>query len=222
MNQRLSQMVLVFPVELLAKFGRFQGYTLDTQRYLPLLLDPTNNLFMDRDHAEKDVRYKQIIPYVVLRCGDSVFSYVRGKKSTESRLVSSRSIGVGGHIEPDDRSLFHSDHDLYLEAARREVNEEVELESPYVEFIVALINDDSNDVGKVHLGIVHIWDVAEPKVKKREGLITQAGFSPLENLQARIGELETWSQIALKVLAEPRVPHWKSPIFQKVSVAEDL
>ena len=115
-----NQMVLVFPVELLDSIGRFQGYTLDSQKYVPVLLDPVNNQFMDRDLAEKDFEYKQIIPYVVLRFGDSVFSYVRGKKSTESRLVSNRSIGVGGHIEPNDRSLFHSDQDLYLEAARRE------------------------------------------------------------------------------------------------------
>ena len=215
-------MVLVFASAFLRQLGEFQGYTLNVENYLPGLLDPANNFFMERNAAEKDINYKQLIPYVVLRCGDSVFSYVRGKKSTESRLVSNRSIGVGGHIEPDDRSLFSSDQDLYLEAARREVNQEVELNCLYLEHIVALINDDSNDVGKVHLGIVHIWDVAEPKVKKREGLITQAGFFTLENLQSRIGELETWSQITLKVLMESGVPRWKPPIFQKVSAAEDL
>ena len=206
-----NQMVLAFPVELLDKIGRFQGYTLTIHQYLPMLLDPTNNLFMERESAENDIRFKQIIPYVVLRYRDTIFNYVRGKKSTESRLVSNRSIGVGGHIESDDRSLFHSDHDLYLEAARREVNEEVELGSSYSEKVVALINDDSNDVGRVHLGIVHIWDIAEPKVKKREGLITQAGFFSIKELKDRFDELESWSQIALQVLEDPNTPRYQQP-----------
>ncbi|MER3425032.1 MAG: hypothetical protein C4293_19165 [Nitrospiraceae bacterium] len=204
-------MVLVFKTEILERLGKFQGYNLDVEKYLGVLLHPSNNLFLDRNTAEHDDRYKQLIPYVALRFRDSVFTYVRGKKSSESRLTSKRSIGLGGHIEPGDASLFSSDRDLYLEAARREVGEEVHLDSPYVEHIVALINDDSNDVGKVHFGIVHIWDVAEPKVAKREGLITQAGFVSIERLKEQIEELETWSQIALKVLEDHRVPAYQPP-----------
>jgi predicted NUDIX family phosphoesterase len=88
----------------------------------------------------------------------------------------------------------------------------VRLDSPYQEHIVALINDDSTDVGKVHLGIMHIWDLAEPKVTKREGLITQSGFVSIESLKANLGELETWSQIALQVLADPAVQKWNCPM----------
>ena len=121
-----------------------------------------------------------------------------------------RSIGLGGHIEPADRSLFSSDEHLYREAARREVDEEVELTTSYVERIVALLNDDSTGVGKVHFGIVHVWDVAEPRVKKREGLITQAGFTTVESLKAREGELETWSQFAVQVLGDPKVPPYSA------------
>lgn len=201
-------MVLVSRAEELNYLNRFQGYKLDVDEYLKVLLDPSNNLFIIRDVAERDERYKQLIPYVVLRHGNSVFSYVRGKKSSESRLVAMRSIGVGGHIEPIDQSLFSSDRDMYLEAARREVNEEVKLDTIYREQVVALINDDSMDVGKVHLGIMHIWDVAEPKVTKREGLITQAGFVHIEELKKSLDELETWSQIALEVLEHPTVPRW--------------
>jgi predicted NUDIX family phosphoesterase len=133
-----------------------------------------------------------------------------------------RSIGVGGHIEPIDQSLFSSDRDMYLEAARREVNEEVRLDSPYHESIVALINDDSSDVGKVHLGIMHIWDLAEPKVMKREGLITQAGFVPIESLKRNLEELETWSRIALQVLDDPSVPKWRHPVATPQAVTARL
>ena len=206
----MPQQVLVFETEILRKLGAFQGYSLDVDAYLPTLLDPGNNRFMDRQAAEQDPRYKQIIPYVVLRFGDSVFSYVRGRLSGEARLRQCRSIGLGGHIEPGDRSLFSSDRHLYLEAARREVHEEVALNTAYTEHLVALINDDSNDVGKVHFGIVHIWDLVDDAVSKREGLITQAGFLSLDRLKGRADELETWSKIALQVLEDPRVPRYET------------
>lgn len=208
----MEQLVLVCKASLIWRICQLQGYSLCITEHLSEVLNPANNLFLDRDLAETDFEFKQLIPYVVLRYKGSLFSYVRGKKSSESRLVAMRSIGVGGHIEPVDRSLFLSDRDMYLEAARREVSEEVKLDSPYYESIVALINDDSTDVGKVHLGIMHIWDLAEPKVTKREGLITQSGFVPIESLKADLEELETWSRIALQVLEDPSVPRWSQPI----------
>lgn len=203
--------VLVVEASKVDRTGSFQGYVTNVQDYLSVLLSSHNNLFLLRAQAEQDTCYKQLIPYVVLRYRDAMFSYVRGKRSSESRLVAMRSIGVGGHIEPADQSLFSSNQDMYLEAARREVNEEVRLGSPYHESIVALINDDSTDVGKVHLGIMHIWDLAEPKVTKREGLITQSGFVQIESLKANLEELETWSRIALQVLENPTVPKWSRP-----------
>ncbi len=206
----MTQQVLVFETAILQRLGAFQGYSLEVDAYLPTLLDPRNNCFIDRQVAEQDPRYKQLIPYVVLRFGDGVFSYVRGRHSSEGRLRQSRSIGLGGHIEPGDRSLFSSDRQLYLEAARREVHEEVALNAAYTEHLVALINDDSNDVGKVHFGIVHIWDLTDDAVSKREGLITQAGFLSIDRLKGRTHELETWSQIALHVLEDTRVPRYEA------------
>ncbi len=218
----MNQMVLVSRREVFHRLGMFQGYNLNVEEYASILLDPLNNLFMDRDLAECDNSYKQLIPYIVLRFGNSVFSYVRGKKSSESRLVAQRSIGVGGHIEPNDQNLFSSDRDMYLEAARREVNEEVKLDTMYCEKVVALINDDSTEVGKVHLGIMHIWDVAEPKVMKREGLITQAGFVAIAELKKYVDELETWSRIALQVMEDPNVPSWDDAMSALQEVKTDL
>ncbi|MGH7233600.1 MAG: hypothetical protein ACREJU_19900, partial [Nitrospiraceae bacterium] len=146
----MEQLVLVVGTDKIVQNKPFQGYSTDVHDHIPKLLEPSNNFFMLRSQAEQDVRYKQIIPYIVLRYKDSLFSYIRGKKSSESRLVAMRSIGVGGHIEPGDQSLFSSDVEMYLQAAQREVHEEVMVEVPYVDHIVALINDDSTDVGKVH------------------------------------------------------------------------
>ena len=121
-----------------------------------------------------------------------------------------------------DQNLFSSDRDMYLEAARREVNEEVKLDTMYCEKVVALINDDSTEVGKVHLGIMHIWDVAEPKVMKREGLITQAGFVAIAELKKYVDELETWSRIALQVMEDPNVPSWDDAMSALQEVKTDL
>jgi predicted NUDIX family phosphoesterase len=206
----MDQLVLVFEAAVLRCLGEFQGYTLDVEKYLSAILDPKNSHFLHRKIAEHDTRYKQLVPYIILRYGNTVFSYVRGRQSSETRLLAKRSIGLGGHIEPRDFSLFSSTRDFYLETARREVSEEVGLGTSYVEHVVALINDNSNDVGKVHFGIVHIWDLSEPKVIKRERKITQAGFVTLERLTTLFNELETWSQIVFKILENPRTPQYET------------
>ena len=197
----MSPRILVIKTELLERLGPFQGYTLAVERYLPTLLDPAHHHYMPREEAEHDPRTKQLIPYVVLRCGPSAFAYVRGARGGEARLVARRSIGLGGHIELQDQAQGSA----YDEGVRREIAEEVEIGSPYRERIVALINDDSNDVGRVHLGVVHLWDLAAPAVRPREAEIAEAGFAPIAELQQGAERLETWSQIALQVLADPSI-----------------
>jgi predicted NUDIX family phosphoesterase len=82
----------------------------------------------------------------------------------------------------------------------REVAEEVRLESAYEERCIGLINDDSTPVGQVHLGIVHVFELAEPKVQRREQALTRAGFAPLVALRGQRDEFEAWSQFVLEVL----------------------
>jgi predicted NUDIX family phosphoesterase len=204
----MDQMVLVFEAAIIEHLGMFQGYTLEVERYLSVILDPGKIRFIPRSEAEQNFLYKQLIPYVVLRFRDSVFSYVRGKQSNEARLRAKRSIGLGGHIEYKDYNLFSysSPASLYYEAVKREIQEEIDLDVPYVEHVVALINDNSNEVGKVHFGVVHIWDLAEPKVRKRESQITQASFATIKDLMNVWDELETWSQITIEILRDPRIP----------------
>lgn len=88
----------------------------------------------------------------------------------------------------------------YLEGMKREIEEEVFLEAKWTERCVGLINDDESDVGKVHLGIVHIFDVDSTKVTPREKSMIDAGFAQPEELLRRLDEFETWSQICLKSL----------------------
>ena len=99
---KLAEQVLVETTALFDQIGAFQGFSPDVDRYLPPLLDPAQLSYRSRSEVETDPSFKQLIPYVVLRCGDQVFHYTRGQRGTESRLRALRSIGVGGHISRDD------------------------------------------------------------------------------------------------------------------------
>jgi predicted NUDIX family phosphoesterase len=192
-----AERVLVVPTQRFHELGVFQGFCADVRRYLPALLDPQYLSYRPRSLVETDPSFKQLIPYVVLRWRDQVFHYTRGKRATETRLQALRSIGVGGHISQGDQALFE---DSYRSAMFREVAEEVVLDTPYEERCLGLINDDSTPVGQVHLGIVHMFELAEPKARRREQALTQAGFAAIQELLGRRDQFETWSQIVLDVL----------------------
>jgi len=203
MSDKRGERVLGIPTRLFHEAGAFQGFCPRVEDYLPRLLDPAHLSYRARSAVEEDPSFKQIIPYVVLMWRDQVFHYVRGKRGTETRLQALRSLGVGGHISAEDANLFDTP---YREALYREVAEEVALDSPYEERCIGLINDDSTPVGQVHLGIVHIFDLARPSARRREQTLTKAGFSPLAELIAHRDEFETWSQFLLdsEVLAVSR------------------
>jgi len=140
-----------------------------------------------------------VFQYCIFRYTDSagnvsVFQYVRGKGQGESRLHSKRSIGIGGHISTLDVSETQG------AGMQRELEEEVTIGSTYKEACVGLINDDQNEVGKVHLGVVHVFDVDQPKVTANESEIIESGFVPVQELLAGLEQCETWSQICLKAL----------------------
>ena len=198
--------ILVVRRSLLEQLGMFQGLCFEVDRYLPVLLARENNFFTPRPPAETNPDLKQIIPYVLLVHGDRVFHYVRGKKSGEQRLAAKGSIGIGGHMNDTDEGLFSFDAAAYQNAVQREVAEEIFIETTYENRIVALLNDDSNDVGKVHLGVVHVFQLAEEKARKRESVITEAGFVPIAELRTRRDSLETWSQLCLDALDRLRAP----------------
>ena len=190
--------VLSVPTAIFHEAGVFHGLSGRVDHYLPCLLDPKHWIFLPRSKAENDPSYKQLIPYVVLRHGDQVYHYLRGQGAGEKRLRALRSIGVGGHINPLDGATGANP---YRQALLRELAEEIYLETTYEERCLGLINDDSTPVGQVHLGIVHIFDLAEPRARRREADLTQDGFAPLAELLKCKHEFETWSQFVLEHLA---------------------
>ena len=189
--------VLVVRRSLFDELGGFHGLNFAPEKYLQALLSRGNNFFMPRAAAEDDPSYKQIIPYALIVHGETVLHYVRGKKAGEQRLVAKGSIGIGGHMNDTDESLFAWDEHAYRAGVEREVSEELKIETAFEDRIAALLNDDSTEVGRVHLGIVHVFQLAEPNVQKREAMITNLEFLTQEQLRARREQLESWSQICL-------------------------
>lgn len=199
-----SECVLVVPTGAFHRLGHFQGFSPEADRYLEELLRREHVSYRPRSAMEQDPSFKQLIPYCIFRYLDAagrdhVFQYRRGKGQGEGRLHSKRSIGVGGHISSSDRSSGTGD-DPYLEGLRRELAEEVDIQTEYVESRVGLINDDETPVGQVHLGVVHLFEVEQPLVRPREPEILDAGFEPVEALLAELDQFETWSQICLTSL----------------------
>ena len=195
-----NENILVVRRSLFDQLGNFHGLNFEPRRYLDALLSRGNNFFLPRAKAENDPTHKQIIPYAIVAHNDTVLHYVRGKKGGEQRLVAKGSIGIGGHMNDSDESLFAWDENAYRAGVEREVNEEIKIESPFEDRIVALLNDDTTEVGQVHLGIVHVFRLAKPKVQKREAMITNLSFLSANDLKARRETLETWSQICVDSL----------------------
>jgi len=192
-----AERVLVIRRSLFDQLGSFHGLNAEVKRYLPIFLDPENHFFVPRAEAEEDPSLKQLIPYVVVTCGDQILHYRRGSGSGETRLLKKGSVGIGGHINDGDGLGEAFDAAAYQRALIRELMEELTFSGSFVERPLALLNDDTNPVGAVHLGIVHQCQISSPEVTANESAIAELGFLSLEELEARHAELETWSQLVV-------------------------
>ncbi|MEC5127671.1 hypothetical protein VSU19_12970, partial [Verrucomicrobiales bacterium BCK34] len=168
MSRYADENVLVIKRELFDRLGAFEGISLEPEKYLPSILDPENNYFLARDKAEDDPGHKQIIPYAIFRHGDRYLHYVRGGGSGEKRLASKGSIGIGGHINDTDFAAASLDKDTYSIGIEREIEEELNIAGGHRQEIIALINDDSNEVGQVHLGVVDHVELESEEVTAGE------------------------------------------------------
>jgi predicted NUDIX family phosphoesterase len=184
--------VLVVPISAIKKVGVLQRFTFNVDPYLRMILDPRIHQFVERATAEVSSDYRQIIPYVLLCAGDRVCTYRRGVEVRDIRTAGWRSIGFGGHIIPKDVTPAKGAH-WYTKAARREVCEEVVVTQIVDEEIIGIVSDPSSAVGRVHLGVVHIWDVSGAQIKARESQIGDISFMTMRDLDRRLQELEPWS-----------------------------
>ena len=203
MGDHSLEQVLVIRRELFDALGAFHGYQANADHYLPAILDPANNHFLCRADAETDPSHKQIIPYALFQSGDRFLHYVRGSSAGEQRLASKGSIGIGGHVNAEDYHASGSlGRELYLAGVAREIAEELQIGCDYEQSIVGLINDDTTEVGRVHLGIVHLFNLESPDVVSNEDGITSLSFLTREELLERAtgGFLESWSRLIVENL----------------------
>lgn len=194
----IEEKVLCFERKLFEELGVFQGLSLDVEKYLPVVTARANLRYLNRSDAEKDKRYKQLIPYVLILCQGKILRYRRGKGGQETRLHGLYSVGIGGHISEDDHGLFSKDRG-YQDGMRRELMEEVAIEEAN-DAAVAVINDDSTEVGYVHFGVVHVVQVPDESVAGRRSGIVGPEFVSIEEAVKDVSGYESWSRFCLEHL----------------------
>lgn len=207
MSSKDEQQILVFPRQKLDEIGDFQGLKkvkLGGDPYHQLMTNK-NTSFMRRGDAETDPNYKQIIPYVYITYKDNILTYERGSSGGEKRLEGYKSIGFGGHIEPIDQenSISGARTDWFARGMLRELREELAYLPFMYPIIRGFLNDDSNDVGKVHFGIVMESPVRyedEIDCEKVEQSIARLRWESISRVKKDFKLFESWSKIVIRNL----------------------
>jgi predicted NUDIX family phosphoesterase len=138
---------------------------------------------------------------VIIKRGDQVFSYKRLTGGGEVRLHNQISLGVGGHLNNVEGLDFYG---VLADGLQRELEEELYINKDKLTLnTVGLINDDANEVGKVHIGMLVVGEVTEDEeisVKETDQLLGEwINIDELRNPEI-FDRLETWSQFAVDVL----------------------
>ena len=152
--------------------------------------------FDRRGDLEQDPSRKQLIPYCVVTHGAEIFVMRRKSAQTEARLHDKLSFGVGGHINPGD-ARRHGVDDVVQGGMLQELGEELHIDADIQPAYVGTLNDDSNEVGRVHLGVVYTCEAPRDAVSVRETDKMEGDWYGPDQLEAASDRLETWSQLLL-------------------------
>ena len=198
------EQVLAVPTPILMEQAQFRnGWSDNTD--LRIILD--RSIFLDRDLAEHDPRFKQLIPYCVIEAEGHVLAYRRSTKGGESRLYGRSSIGIGGHVNSGDDRDGDNRH-TYERAVQRELLEELRCPGTLDahRFVAGMVNEDKTDVGAVHVGIVHVvrlQRIDELDLCSLAPEIESPGFWPARDIADFDQRLfEMWSRIVIRKLPE--------------------
>jgi predicted NUDIX family phosphoesterase len=190
-----DELVLVVQREALFPQEAWQGIRATDYRPYEELIR-THQEFLPRAQMETDPRYKQIIPYLVFQHNDSYFVMQRKAQATEQRLQGKLSLGIGGHINPADLAGA-----TIIDWARREFKEEVDYNGSFnVEFL-GILNDDSNEVGKVHVGFVFLLKGDSSHISPREEF-KSGELMTLAACKEQYHRMESWSQMVIDLLCQ--------------------
>ena len=157
--------------------------------------------FRPRREVEEDPSAPQIIPYVVFRHDEQYFLTHRLRRSSERRLRHLYSLGVGGHINPEDLS---GEMDPIDAGMRREWDEEVVYTGRFQTRLLGAINDETTPVGRVHVGLIYLVEGDRPEIAIREVDKLKGALLPLDAMRSYYLDMESWSQLIFDYLT--RVP----------------
>jgi predicted NUDIX family phosphoesterase len=173
--------------------GAWHGFIdTDLARYLEVISSRFE--FRKRGEVEEDPDYQQVIPYVVFRHADRYLLTRRLKESSEKRLRHLYSLGVGGHINREDLS-GEPGTDPVVVGLKREFEEEVVYAGSWTHRMIGLLNDDSNDVSRVHLAVVFEVTGDRPEIAIRETGKLDGELLSLEEMKIYYLDMESWSQL---------------------------
>jgi predicted NUDIX family phosphoesterase len=192
-----ERILVVKRSDLLEVQENWQGLNID---FFPNCLEIISKKaeFQPRSLMEKDRTYKQIIPYLIFEHEGSFFLMQRKKDASEQRLQSKYSLGIGGHMRFED---LQQSSDLFG-WAKREFEEEVEYTGTFQMAPLGILNDDSTEVGQVHLGIV-LMLIGDSNAISIKSELQSGQLIPLPDCLDYVPYMETWSQIVLmKLLKE--------------------
>lgn len=186
-----DELVFVVPRASIADEAGWYGIrTDDLDAFLEAL--ERDGRYEARTAMEVDPSFKQVIPYLVLRDGERFFLMRRTKGGVDARLHDRYSIGVGGHLNPGDGGV--------LGGLRREWHEELVAEFEPDFQLVGLLNDDTTEVGAVHLGAVYVADATGRPVEIRETDKLSGAFAEPHEVAAVVDRMETWSRLCFEFL----------------------
>jgi predicted NUDIX family phosphoesterase len=190
-KHKYSENILVVQRHKMFSNQTFNGIEkINLNSYLNII--KSNMEFKPRYLMEEDLAFKQVIPYIIFQANNKIFVMQRQNNASEQRLKNKFSIGIGGHIRITD-----VDSDSIVDWAKREFHEEVIFDDHFDAKIIGLVNDESDFVGKVHIGIVILMVSQSENIKIRSEL-KSGQLVTIQDLYKYVDDMEKWSQIIVK------------------------
>lgn len=189
LRKNKEELVLVVPRKFFDDECNFYGIKKVEQSCIFDLIKE-KSIFLEREKAEVDSDYKQIIPYLIYKFEEKYFLMQRSSGSSDTRLASKFSLGIGGHIRSEDMN----DSQTVLDWAKREFEEEVDFKGEYKPKFLGLLNDETNFVGQVHLGLVFVLEGDSEQISVKEEL-KSGSLVTLQEIETKKENLESWSKI---------------------------
>ena len=181
-----GEKVLAIKGDIIFKEGEWLGFKTENLDYFYNLIK-SNCEFVDREKAETDEKYKQIIPYILFKNGNKFFLYEYIKGATETRLHHNYILGIAGHINPID----NNGNDIIEEGAKREWFEEVVFDGNITNRkLVGMLNDNRRDVERVHLGLIYVYEGDSDKIEIKEKDKMRGRMMTIKEMESLIGSTE--------------------------------